>query len=46
MSLNLKEGFVKETILHPFLYLLVVEGINVLMNETMKVGLFTGYSVG
>lgn len=32
--------------LSPFLYLLDVEGINVMMNATMKVGLFTRYRVG
>jgi hypothetical protein len=41
-----ERGFRQRDHLSPFLYLLVVKGIDVLMNATMEVGLFTGYSVG
>jgi len=33
-------------LISPILYLLVVKGINVLMNSAMEVGLFTSYSFG
>jgi len=37
-----ERGLRQEDPLSHFLYLLVAEGINVLMNGTMEVGLFTG----
>jgi len=45
MNSSLGEDYNK-VILSPFLFLLAVRGLNVLMNVTVEVGLFTGYGVG
>lgn len=43
---KLERGLGQGDPLSPFLFLLVVEGLNVLMKAKVTIGLYYGYSVG
>jgi len=45
-SSNLKEGTSRGSSLSPFLFLLAVEGLNVLMKAVVTTELYLGYSIG
>jgi len=45
MSLLWVEGCVKGALYHIFLFLLVIEGVNVMLQSYVKVGLYTCYLV-
>jgi len=43
---HLKKGLRQGDSLSPFLFLIVAEGLNVMMTEAINLNLFTGYTVG
>jgi hypothetical protein len=41
-----EHGLIQDDPVSPFLFLIVVEGLNLMMNVLVVTGLFTGYKVG